>query len=337
MRSLRFLLTALAAVLLTFATGAARSAEPVRIRLAWVVPVINWAPILFEKPGIATHLGKSYVLEPTHFQGTPPMITALANNELEIANLAFSTFALAVENAGMKDLRIIGDEYQDGVGEYRSTEYMVLKDGPIKKVEDLKGRIVATNAVGSGVDIAARAIMRTHGLDPAKDATIVEAGFPNMKAMLFAKKADIVPMAIPFALDPELRAKAQTLFTQKDAMGPSQMIIWVAHADFLKKNRAAMVDFMEDALRAVRWFLDPKNHNEAVQIAAKVSRQPPERFQGWVFTKDDYYRDRNLLPNLVSLQANIKLQQDLGFLKANIDVKKYADLSIVRDAAKRLK
>jgi NitT/TauT family transport system substrate-binding protein len=325
------------AVLLTFVAGFAQSAEPIKIRLAWVVPVINWAPILFEKKGIAKHLGKSYVMEPTHFQGTPTMILALASGELEIANLAFSTFALAIQNANMQDLRIIGDEYQDGVGNYRSTEFMVLKDGPVKRVEDLKGRVVATNALGSGVDIAARAMLRKHGLDPNKDVTTVEADFSNMKAMLASKKVDIAPMAIPFALDPQLRAMARTLFTQKDAMGPSQMIMWVARAGFLQSNRAAMVDFMEDAVRAVRWFLDPKNHDEAVQIAARVSKQSPDRFQSWVFTKEDYYRDPNLLPNPDILQANIQLQQELGFLKANIDAKKYVDLSIVQEAARRLK
>jgi sulfonate transport system substrate-binding protein len=275
-------------------------------------------------------------MEPTHFQGTPPMITALANGELEIANLAFSSFPFAVQNAGMEDLRIIGDEYQDGVGDHRSTEFMVSRDGPIKKVEDLKGRVVATNAVGSGVDIAARAMLRKHGLD-AKDVTIVEAGFPNMKAMLLSKKADLVPAAIPFALDPELRAKATPLFTQKDAMGESQMIIWVARAGFLEKNRAAMVDFLEDALRGVRFFLDPANHKEAVEIAARVSKQPPERYADWVFTSKDYYRDPNLLPNLDSLQQNINMQRELGFLKADLDVKKYADLSLVKEAARRLK
>jgi sulfonate transport system substrate-binding protein len=46
------------------------------------------------------------------------MITALANNELEIANLAYSTLAIAVANAGMNDLRVIADEFRDGVEGY---------------------------------------------------------------------------------------------------------------------------------------------------------------------------------------------------------------------------
>src|SRR5262245_26193531 len=53
--------------------------------------------------------GKSYIFEPMRFQGTPAVITALANNEIELGNLAFSSLALAIENAGLEDLRIVGD------------------------------------------------------------------------------------------------------------------------------------------------------------------------------------------------------------------------------------
>jgi len=44
-----------------------------------------------------------------------------------------------------------------------------------------------------------------------------------------------------------------------------------------------------------------------------------------------------MMPNLKALQANITLQRQLGFIKTDIDVSKYSDLSIVQEAAKRLK
>jgi len=337
MRLVKFTFAAVAAILLAIVAGVAHSAEPVKIRIGWVVAVANWGSLLLEKPGLMTHLGKSYVLEPVRFQGTPPMITAMANDELEIGDLAFSSFALAVQNAGMDDLRIIADEFQDGVDDYYTNEFFVLRDSPIKTVKELKGKVLATNAAGSAVDIVMRAMLRRNGLDDRKDVTIVEAAFPNMKAMLAEKKVDLIPGVTPFSLDPQLRSLARPLFTQKEAVGRTQMILWAARAKFLEKNRAAMVDFMEDALRAARWYLDPVNHKDVVQIAARVSKQPAERFEGWLFTKKDYYRDPNFLPDLDALQANIKLQQELGFLRANIDVRKHADLSIAQEAGQRLK
>ena len=335
MRALKFTLAALAAAALLGA-GPAQSADPVKIRMAWVAPVSNWASIVLEKKDLAKHLGKTYTVEAVRFGGTPPMITALAAGELEIANLAYSTFPLAVQNANLDDLRVIADEFQDGVAGYHSNAFSVLADGPIKKVEDLKGKVIATNAMGSAVDIVSRAMLKKHGLEDKRDYTIVEAPFPTMKAMLKEKKADLIPSVPPFSHDPELKQISRVLFTSKEAIGISQFIIWAARKSFIDKNRAAMVDFMEDMLRIERWFLDPKNHAEVMQIASKVTKAPPERF-GWLFTKDDYYRNPDMLPDLNALQSNINTTKALGFIKADMDVKKYADLSLAQEAAKRLK
>ena len=192
------------AVLFSLVAGGA-VAQPVKIRVAYVVPVANWASLLFEKEGLARHQGKSYTFEAVHFQGTPQMITALANNELEIADLAFASFAIAVQNAGMTDLRVIADEFQDGVEGYYTDEYFVLKDGPIQSVKDLKGKVVATNVAGSAVDIIMRAMLRKNGMDDRKDVSTIETAFPNMKPTLLSKKADAIPGVIPFSFDPELR------------------------------------------------------------------------------------------------------------------------------------
>src|SRR6187397_3058244 len=153
MRMLKLMFASVAAASLLSAS-AAQSADPVKIRLSWVAPVSNWASILLEKKDLAKHLGKSYTLEPVRYAGTPLMITALANGELEIANLAYSTIAIAIKNAGLEDLRVIADEFRDGVDGRYTNEYYVLRDGPIQKVSDLKGKVVATNAAGSAVDVA---------------------------------------------------------------------------------------------------------------------------------------------------------------------------------------
>ena len=335
MRSLKIMLAGFVAILAL--ADIARAADPVKIRAAWTVPVANWPSILFAKPELAKHLGKSYVYEDVHFNGTPPMIQAMANNEVDIGDFAYSSLALAIENAGMDDLRVIADDFQDGVPGYYTNEYFVAKDSTIQKVEDLKGKVIATNAVGSAVDIATRAMLKKHGLEDKRDYTVIEAPFPTMKAMLLQKKADLIPGVPPFSLDPELRANSRVLFTQVEAVGRTQMIVLAARKGFIEKNRAAMVDFMEDSLRAAHWFLDPPNRKEVLEIAAKVSKRPAASFESWLFTKNDSYRDPNMIPNLVALQANIKLQKDLGFIRGDIDVKTHADLSIVEEAAKRLK
>ena len=315
----------------------ANSAEPVKIRMAWVAPVANWASIILEKKDLAKHMGKSYVLEAARYQGTPQMIAAIANNELEVSNLAYSSLAIAIENAGISDIRVIADEFQDGVPGYFSQQFYVRKDSGINKVEDLKGKIIGTNGGGSAVDIAVRAMLKKHGLEEKRDYTMLEGPLPAMPAMLLEKKVDLIPAVLPFALNPKLKADGKVLFELKDALGGiTQMIVWTARKSFIDKHRAAMVDFMEDMLTITRWYEDPKNHAEAAQIASKLTKVPPERF-GWLFTKADTYRDPNLLVNLEALQRNVDTTRDLGFVKKKINIKDYADLSLAQEAAKRLK
>ena len=321
---------------LSFALGGAgaANAEPVQIREAWVAPG-NWASIWLQKKDLAKHLGQSYAMDPAHYVGTPPMITALANNEVEITNLAYSTLGIAIKNAGLSDLRVVADEFQDGVDGYYSQEYMVLKDGPIQKIEDLKGKVVATNAEGSAVDVAMKAMLHKHGLEPNRDYTVVEAPFPAMRAMLAEKKVDIIPAVLPFSYDPELQKIARDLFVQKQAIGVTDMIVWAARKPFIDAHRAALVDFFEDTLRIVHWYLNPTNHEAAMQILGDLTKRPPQIFD-WAFTKRDVYHDPNMLPDLGALQKNVDMTKELGFIKSSFDVKAYSDLSMVEEAAKRL-
>jgi NitT/TauT family transport system substrate-binding protein len=315
----------------------ARAEDPITVRVAWVVPIGNWASMIYEKKDLMTHYGKSYVAEPVHFQSTPQMITALGAGELEIADLAYSTFAISVENAGMTDLRIIADESRDGANGHQSGEYVVLKDGPVKTIADLKGKVLATVGVGAALDIPVRAILRKNGLEDKRDYTMVEVAFPNMGAMLADHKIDFMPSVAPFKYDPRLQANSRTLFTVADALGgPTDFIIWAARSGYIEKHRAAMVDFMEDALRAAHFFTDNENRDEMLKIAAKVSGAPVSRL-GYVLTNEDAYRDPNMMPDLASLQRAIDVQQDVGLLKTKLDVEKYADLSLVKEAAARIR
>lgn len=333
MRVLHLTLSALA---ISAALGtAAASAEPVKIRWGWVAPVVNWASMVPHKKELARHWGKSYTLETLRFKGTPPMVTAIANNEIEVGNLAYSTVAIAIENANIDDLRVVADEFQDGVDGYHSNSYAVLKDGPIKKIEDLKGQVVATNAMGAAVDIASRAMLKRHGLIANRDYTVVEAPFPTMRAMLEEKKVALVPNIPPFSHRPDMRAISRPLFTSRDSLGPSQFIVWTMRKSFIDKHREAIVDFMEDMMRIERWLVDPKNRDEVHKIAASITKSKPERF-AWLYTKDDYYRSPTMLPNLEALQRNIDMTHELGFIKSSLDVKKYSDLSLVKEAASRM-
>ena len=236
----------------------------------------------------------------------------------------------------MDDLRVIADVFQDGVPGYHTNGMVVRNESPIKTVEDLKGKIIATNQTGSAVDIAVRAMLAKHGMQDKRDVTMIEVRFPDQKEMLKESKVDLITAVAPFGFDPELNRFARVLFTQAEAVGRTQMIVLVARKGFIDKNRDALVDFLEDYVYALHLFSDPDRRQETVQLIVDITKQPAELYKDWVFTKDDYYRDPQGLPNLDALQSNVDLAKKLGFLRANLDVAKYTDLSLANDANNRL-
>ena len=304
-------------------------AEPVKIRSAWVAPVSNWASIVLEKKDLAKHLGKSYTLEAVRFAGTPPMITALANGELEIANLAYSTFPLAVQNANLDDLRVIADEFQDGVAGFHTNEFSVLKDSPIKKVEDLKGKVIATNAIGSAVDIASRAMLKKHGLEDKRDYTIVEAPFPTMKAMLQEKKADLVPAVLPFKFDPRAQADLARAVHQQ-GRDRHLAVHHLGGAQVVHRQEPRRHGRFHGGHAADRALVH--GPEEPRRGHARSRRRSPRRrrsVSAGCSPRRTTTATRTCCRTSTRCSPTSRPTHELGFIKAPLDVKKYTDLSLV--------
>jgi sulfonate transport system substrate-binding protein len=154
--------------------------------------------------------------------------------------------------------------------------------------------------------------------------------------MLVAGKVDLINTTGLTARDALVVAKTRVLFDRREVFGgPTQGGTFAARAGFLAKNRAAMVDYMEDYLRGLRWFADPAHHDDAVKRLAAFTKAPASQFD-WFFTNGDEYRDPNGLPNLSALQNSIDVLADFGLIKPGLNISKYADLSIVKEAAARL-
>ena len=337
MRARRVLLVALFIAAVTATSGCASAAEPPKIRVGWVVTPYEFVPILFEPPGVARHLGQSYAFEPVHFGSSSPMITALASGDLDVTPLTFFTVAAAIQNAHMDDLRIIADEYRDGTEGYFSGPFVVAKGSAITSVAGLKGKVVGSFGLGSSGDIVIRSMLRRNGLEDKRDYTDIEGSPQNLIPMLSQGKVDLINLSGITAHDPKVVAQTRALFTQKDVFGPTEVGVFVARQGFLSKNRPAVVDFLEDMLRAMRWYADSKNHAEAVRVVAQFTKQPEANFESWLFTKDDMYRDPAGIPDAEGLQRPIDAAKEFGFLKNDLIVKNYIDLGYVKEAASRLR
>ncbi|MGH7095941.1 MAG: ABC transporter substrate-binding protein [Stellaceae bacterium] len=337
----RTVLTGIAGCLAAVATAgpvARAAATPLKVRVGWAQTPGHLAPLVGElarrHPEIMPNQGKTYNFEPVRYPGSTPQIQALAIKDLEVAAFSDSAFALAITNAHL-DVKIVADVLQDGRPGYWSGEYVVAKNGPIKTVADLKGKRVATNAIGSEADSTMRAMLRKHGIKDS-DITTVEANFANQPAMLEGGKVDMIELLPQFASPLMDSGKYRVLFNSNQAHGVSDAVFWVMRGDFIAAHRPALVDFYTDYMRAMRWFLDPKNRTGALAIAVAVTHASVEHL-AYAFTDHDFYRSPDLMPLVSAIQKEINEDVELGVLPKRVVVSpKYVDLSMIKEAKKRL-
>jgi NitT/TauT family transport system substrate-binding protein len=310
-------------------------AEPLKVRIQYADPTTHLTPLMTMMPqGVMPHYGKSYTIEPIFIQGSAPSITALAANELELAALGSQSLAIAAGEAKL-DVRAIAQVITVAAPGRPSGYYWVRKD-EIKKVEDLKGKIVATNARGGTVHAGSLLYLKRHGLEEGRDYQTVELRFPAMLPALLGSKADLVFLVEPFDHDAETNPKLAKLFSARDGTGQVETGFWVGKTDWIAKNRAAMVDILEDTIRFRKWVYDPAHSQEAREMLAKIGKRPVEQFAK-VFTKDDTLeRNIDLQLDVANIDRNIRDLNDAKALNVTIQAKNYVDMSLATEAARRV-
>jgi sulfonate transport system substrate-binding protein len=314
-------------------------AEPVKIRVDWSTIPGQFAPLIPTVPKygptVYRHYGQSYVVEPIKLQGGGATLTALAADQIDVATLSPQALVLGVVEAKL-DMRVIGLQISTEVPGYLLTHFWV-RGSEIKKVGDLKGKVVAVNARGANIDSATHIVLRKFGLEEPRDYQIVEIRFPAMIAALESKRVDAAPMVPPFDRMAARNPEFKQLFSVGDAFGPVETLMFMAKAEYVAKYRAALVDFLEDNIRMRRWMFDPKTRIDAVRQLSDTTKIPVADYVDWVYTTGDYYYHPQALVDVQRLQHNVNVLKEASVIPNAIDIGPYVDLSLVKEAAERAK
>jgi sulfonate transport system substrate-binding protein len=308
------------------------SAEPFKLRVGFDTIPTHLAPIIFKMPEETKYFGKDYTIDFIRFKGSSLQLQALAADQVDVAVLAFSTFATGIVNANLP-IKGIADVAQDGPS--FSGVYAVLDSSPIKSVKDLKGQTIAVNAFGGAIDMAARSVLTKNGLTPDRDVRIIEAGFGAMEAMTRENKVQVGSFLAPFWSKAEKKGGFRKLFEQKDGMGTTEFLLFAANDNFIKAHRDVLVKFLADYVRGTNAVNDPKNRPRVLKIMAELTDQPESAFADWALLRGkDYYHAPDGLVNEIALQSNIDSLAELKMIPKSFDVRAHIDNSLVKDAAK---
>ncbi len=273
------------------------------------------------------------------FQASSIEITALATGDVDFALLGYSSFGIAVDAAKMEDLRLVFDNFRDGVDGYYSFKLAVLKDSPIQTIDDLKGKIIATNGGGSVVDIAQRYVLK-HAAEDKRDYTTVEVLAPRTCVPMLAAARSISCRSIPTTCTTPRSATMCGHCSRKRTRVPAPdrvlRVLLRARTGVSSPTataRRSPISSRMSWLRVAVDARDPANRAEAVQIAvvAKITKQSADILGHayYLLPGEDDYRDPDSRPDPAALQRNVDAMLELGFIKSKIDVPRYTDLSFI--------
>lgn len=304
---------------ITYATGGAQPPNEMQVAI--------FDDALVDQ-GILENYGNAYELEIVTTRGTPEAQSLLVAEQADFATLAFSTIALAEqEQAVPGGLSIVAGHFLDGYPDHVSNAYMVLEDSGIESAEDLRGKTVGVNAVGSAVDIFLRVWLQEHGLEPESDVEFAEIGFGSMGAALREGRIDLGSFVQPFQAIEQGEGGVRTLFDAEEAAGgENAAIAVVARNEFLEENPEAAEAFLADWVSGLQWLSEEENRDEAIQIISDITGTEPDTLDLFYGKPgEDYYRDPGACPSAEALQVGVEGMVQTGYLTESLEIEPLID------------
>ena len=261
-----------------------------------------------------------YSLEVTQFSGSPDIVQGIAAGTLDGGAVgATAIFPLFRQDVGVT---IVGEYFEERSG-YLSPSFLTRADSGITSIEDLRGRTVGINSVGSPVYWAAVGHLRAEaGLEPDEDYTVVAVPFPNMLDALDSGEIDIAPIIQPWLVPALETGDYAPLFDDTDVQDPYVQSLMVFRNDFIEEHPDATAAFVDDWAAAAEFVREPANHDAVVQAVADATSVPAENL-GYVATEEHYYFPEQGAPNIEAIQSNWDWFYEIGGIDEQFDVNDY--------------
>jgi NitT/TauT family transport system substrate-binding protein len=292
-------LNALAAGWLFFCLiGGTAAAE--KIRVAFVSPVPGFAPAWIAKEtGMFARQGLD--AEVILLTGSPRLVQSLIAGDVDYAIVG----ATATMRARMRGADVVILAATTNVS---TQKLLVGRKSGIRRLEDLKGRVVGVSQYGSEADAFARIAVNKAGFKPDKDVAIIQfGGHPQVAAALVAGKIEagvIGGLAFLTAQKSGAVVLATAIDLQTVSLGPALAV--TGHA--IQRSRDSVTRFMRAFVEAYHYLRT--NRDGTIPIIQK--------YMGGIgveqarFLYDDYLPlfEELPVPREKGLQAAVDLETD---------------------------
>lgn len=236
-----------------------------QVRVAYV-PVVTWLPAYVAKEkGIFEKHGLNVTL--TEIQNIS-LLPQAVGKQFEI--VASTPPDLIKPVASGLDIVAVASEAIESTSNQIS-QLVVRKDSGIRRIEDLKGKTIASPTIGAVLHLSVLYWLKKSGVDPASIRG-VEVPFPNMADQLKAGRVDAVEGLEPF-VGPMLAAGNISIGDPILSVAPEVLFVfWAADGTWARANRSTIAAWIA-SLTEAKAYMDA-NNAETRAILAKYTRLP---------------------------------------------------------------
>jgi len=310
-------------VLGLFLFGNALAQTPPLIRLGRGFAAEEQLWLMSARPDLTPNQGKRYQLKQILFQANPERFQAYLAGELDAGTAP--GLAIIFGRAQGMDFKLVASICLEAAGNHFTTVYMVKDDGPIKRVQDLKGGTIGVVGIKTATDLWARAGLLRAGLVPDTDTKVVPMAFPVIGDAVRTGKVSAGVFVEPFYSAEMAKGGLRKLFTATEVLGYDHELLDIFFSEkFLKANPDAVRAFLADYVAVTKYYLANTEQAKTDLHKAGFVRTPLP-----VYLKtSDWKRDPNARVDVESLKKLSTFMHDkLQWLDKPVNVDSMVDLS----------
>lgn len=306
-----------------FAVPVSHAQETVRV--GWTIPAEEAKYWMMRRPQVFTNLGKTYKVEWTQFQGTAPMVQAMAAGALDCSTQGVLSMAQGAVQANLQTY-VVAQHVGEKPGSF-SVYWAVKEDSPIKSIADMKGKSVGINVFGSGIYGPMALLLKRNGVDPEKDIKLVETGFPASEDAIRGGRVDVGVLNQPFAARAEAKGGIRKLFSLADQQQNIVHILEVCRKDFVDGKPELARQYVRDLTLGMKKAV--ADRAETIKVVSEVTKAPPEVLETYLLKPNDFAREPGAKPNFDGIKAMLDIYAETGMIAQKLDVARFRHASIV--------
>lgn len=269
-----------------------------------------------------------HIFIPRMFQGFPEIKEALMADKMQAAFMV-APMAIALKAQGVP-VKIIY------LGHRYGSAFVVHKDGPVKSVKDLKGRIVAIPSRFSDERLIVFRALAANGMT-GNDVRMVEMAPPDVAGALAAGAIDAFSMGEPFPSQAEMIGFGRVLFHAREYWPDYISCVLVVREDVIDTKPDAVQTLVDGIARSGLWLEDDeralRNRLHASDFVARFYYRQDPRLLRWALTKPiDRVQYDPLSPRKKDFELIVRLMVETGVLDKPIAFEEFVDTRFAEEA-----